>query len=415
MFKSLLLLVIIFIFYGCSSIPRYSKKEYKIKPSIQRNINSDQIRVLLNSDFKDEYLLFNTAAVLKSGSDVNILLNANEKLKIDKKNNSILVKSKRIPISLSEIEIHAANDNEFIVYNNKKYKGIFTLINPSNNLLVINKVDFEDYVYSVILSELGTRFNEKEIEAIKAFAVCVRNYTLMKLNERKEFYDIYNDVRDQMYNGYLQQSSLVEMAVKQTKNEILKYNGELATVFYHSSCGGYTEDCSHVFNSKSLPYLSGIKDGNDANCNISPNFEWTEKFSGNEILSRLISAKYFDESFVYITSIEIKNTFPSGRINELQVTAVNENGEEKTLSVNGKTIRNVFRSKSTNGILRSSLFEMKPEYNNGKLNEVIINGKGNGHGVGLCQWGTISQARNGKNYKEILSFYFPGTRVEVMK
>jgi stage II sporulation protein D len=142
---------------------------------------------------------------------------------------------------------------------------------------------------------------------------------------------------------------------------------------------------------------------------------WTEEYSGKEIITLLMKAGYLDNNFYRITSDEIKDKFKSGRVSSMVITAHSDNGNEKIINVDGYTIRNIFKSKKTNGILRSNFFDITPVFTGGELERLTITGKGNGHGVGFCQWGAIAQSRAGKNYQEILSFYFPGTHLEDIK
>ncbi len=78
------------------------------------------------------------------------------------------------------------------------------------------------------------------------------------------------------------------------KGKLLFYDNESAVMFYHSTCGGKTEDVKNVFTTRSIPYLSGVKDGSEPYCKISPRYEWTEKYSFKVIIDRLFDAKLIE-------------------------------------------------------------------------------------------------------------------------
>ncbi len=158
----------------------------------------------------------------------------------------------------------------------------------------------------------------------------------------------------------------------------------------------------NVFSSNDEPYLRSIKDGNDPFCSIAPNFEWEETYSDKTFLERLKTSGYDINSAERIIQIKINNRFPSGRVDELEIDL--SGGE--TVKLYGNKIRSIIRTADNRSILRSTLFNIY--FNNSEIN---IIGKGNGHGVGLCQWGSIGMSQKGYDYKYILSHYFPGTKI----
>ena len=80
--------------------------------------------------------------------------------------------------------------------------------------------------------------------------------------------------------------------------------------------------------------------------------------------------------------------------------------------MNNINIRDVIRRKDNDGILRSTNFKIDVEKKSNSVSKINLIGKGNGHGVGLCQWGSLSLSEQGKNFEEIIQFYFPGTVIE---
>jgi stage II sporulation protein D len=154
--------------------------------------------------------------------------------------------------------------------------------------------------------------------------------------------------------------------------------------------------------------LIGVEDGDEAYCKISPRYEWTEKYTESIFIERLYKAKLIESKKYKLSDVKVKSRFNSGRVNELDIIVNNGEEIQKTIFLLGNQIRSIIRSSDDKSILRSTLFNIYLD----DENNIIITGKGNGHGVGLCQWGAIGQSKKGKDYKEILNHYFPGTNIK---
>ena len=157
--------------------------------------------------------------------------------------------------------------------------------------------------------------------------------------------------------------------------------------------------------------MVSVNDSKEPNCEIAPNFNWSEKYSGKTIIKRLYENKLIDNQNQNFSDIEIKSRFQSGRVNELVINFVSPDGSENSVTISSNNIRKTLKTADGKSILRSTMFDVETKKSGGEA-EVIIKGKGNGHGVGLCQWGAISKSRKGKSFGEILYFYFPGTSIE---
>jgi stage II sporulation protein D len=272
---------------------------------------------------------------------------------------------------------------------------------------VINILDIESYIKGVIPKEMPLGKGEENFEALKAFAICARTYTLMKMKPGKNF-DLYIDTRDQVYGGVDAEKPISNRAVDETRELILTYGKKPAVVFYHSTCGGKTENVENIFGIDTASYLSGIDDGINPYCSISPSFEWEEIFSTDLFIERLKLAGVVDSLFDVLKNVFIVNRFESGRVNELRIElSSSQTGEKKSVSLYGNNIRSIIRTTNNKSILKSIWFDLTLNENK----NVIIQGRGYGHGVGLCQWGAVSLSRAGINFKEILFHYFPGTEI----
>ncbi len=399
LYKFLSLLTFFILISSCAPSKRFTEyKETKIEDY------KNEVRVLLGDSARE----------LKIDSDV-YLISENERLALIKAGNKILVE----PINqILFIKLGTKNFNSKVYYlesvndslikvNNKKYRGRIKLINIDKELKMINQLSLEDYIKGVMTKEMPVGKGLENYEALKAFAIAARTYALNKIFKSTTYYDLLPDVRDQVYGGADAEHPLSNMAVDETRDLILLYNGKPAIVFYHSTCAGFTENSVNVFTNDDIEYLRSIRDGDTPFCSVSPNFNWKEVLPEKTFIKRLYDAKLIKSSDYFIEKFNIKSRFPSGRINELEITLKNGEGLS-TISIFGNQIRSIIKNQSGNGILKSNNFiiELTAERN------VEIIGKGYGHGVGLCQWGAIGQSRLGKSYKEILSHYFPGTEIK---
>jgi stage II sporulation protein D len=298
----------------------------------------------------------------------------------------------------------SADGDEIVKINGKRYRGKIQISFSNNSIDIINVLNLEDYVKGVLAKEMPLGKNEENLEALKALAICVRTYAAQKMKDGKVYFDLYADTRDQVYGGVDAESPLSNKAAEETKNLILTYNGTQAIIFYHSTCGGQTEASQNVFTKENVPYLDGIKDGSDPYCKISPRFEWTETYSKELIISRLKSYSLLDNQNYRLEDISIRNRFSSGRVNGMEIKVVSDGGAKKSIIIKGNEIRSIIRTADGKMILWSTLFDLSL-----KSNSVVLNGKGFGHGVGLCQWGAIALSRKGWSYEDILNHYYPGT------
>lgn len=264
-----------------------------------------------------------------------------------------------------------------------RYSGNIEVWKGNKGLYIINELPVEDYVKEVVMSEVGSNW---EIEALKAQAVLSRTYAIKqkRLNGNSLFH-ITSSVIHQVYKGGNNSDERVAYAVKETEGEILTFNGIPVEPFYHSTCGGVTEDPEEVFG-KRFPYLRPV----ESNCEISPYWVWSRKIPLPEIEDVL--------NIQCIKEIEIRSYTSTKRAKELTV-----------IHCSGSTTIRATDLRKALGWTRlpSTLFSISKDGNS-----IVFEGKGYGHGVGLCQWSALQMAREGKNYKEILSFFFPGTTIE---
>ena len=368
-------------------------------------IEISPIRVLLEEPDSGYNILVNSKIILSDNSGIIAAVEKGNEISFS--NSKGLVNCSIRDQEFRSGTFQITSTDSIIRINDKKFRGIIKIIAYDAKIKIVNRISLEDYIKGVMTKEMPPGKGTENYEALKAFSICVRTYAMNKINENKNFFDIYPDTRDQVYGGVEAETDYTNSIVDETFGEILTYNNKPATIFYHSTCGGFTEAVENVFGKNPIPYLKSIEDGVENYCSISPRYEWTEEYQSGVIIDRLLNAKLVNNSYTQLKDIKIISRFPSGRVNELSITLTGADGNEKEISIFGNSIRSIIRSSDNRSILKSNFFNI--EFDGEKI---IIEGRGSGHGVGLCQWGAIGQSRSGVSYLEILNHYYPGTKVE---
>ena len=288
----------------------------------------------------------------------------------------------KIPLKNEKIEKLGSMKGDLLVMGSH-YTGNIDIWKGDRGLYIINELPLEDYIKDVVAVEVG---QEWEMEALKAQAVISRTYAIYQKRMNGDLiYHIASSVIHQVYKGN-KPNVRIAYAVNETGGEVLTFNGRLIEAFYHSTCGGKTEFSEEVFG-KSYPYLKS----QESTCEISPYWTWEKRFRFAEIEKAL--------NISGIKGISIKSYTSSKRIKQLNIAT-----DSGTTAINATDLRKALGWSA----LPSTNFKISA---NG--DSVLFEGKGYGHGVGLCQWCALNMAREGKNYKEILSFFYPGTIIQL--
>ena len=311
---------------------------------------------------------------------------------------------------------------------------------------VINVVNIEDYVKCVIPWEMSSDW---PLEALCAQAVCARSYAACQTRHGAQGFDVCASTHCQVYQGTAASDSYSDSAVERTAGEYLRYNGQIVQeAVYYSSNGGASEDSENVWG-QAVPYLRGKTDPYEARlaARISK-YQWSTTYTAQELTALLSSRGYGIGT--------VKNAYVSSFTdlgNVYAVTFVGTDGTKTVLRETSRTLLNLrsqrFTINGSGGESRyvnedggtvtlgaasvidgsgavSALSGVKEPYVltasgtaaltqkavSSATSDFVISGSGNGHNVGMSQWGAYAMADLGYSYREILQFYYTGVTVE---
>ena len=330
----------------------------------------------------------------------------------------------------------------------RRYAGTLKFIVDDGKVTAVNIVGVEDYLLSVISSEMKATAG---LEFLKAHAVISRSWVMAQIAHRKagkvpsvsttmsslakgsgpdrEYikwfdhedhtrFDVCADDHCQRYQGL--EASVGETARKaidQTWGLVLTYDGEICDARFSKCCGGRSELFSTCWEDKDYPYLQSIPDsldGSDPFCDTSDEdvlsqvlndydletkdfFRWKTEYSRKEVSDLVRERSGID--FGEIKDLVPVERGPSGRIKKLRVVGT------RTSMLIGKEL--IIRRWLSDSHLKSSAFEVSWQGD-----RLILDGSGWGHGVGLCQIGAAVMGARGYHYDEILRHYYPGASIQ---
>lgn len=304
-----------------------------------------------------------------------------------------------------------------IVFKGQGYAGQLELFVLDGKLTVINELKMEKYLRGVVPNEIGS-VTEDLAEAAKAQAVAARTYAFKKKGRRAKLgFDLYGDVRDQVYKGVTSETELTGKAVKDTRGKVLVHDNKPIDAFYHSTCGGKTAGIDEVWSGEPVSYLQVGRDnfGTGDFCSSSPKYRWQDNWAGSALES-VIKERIFDVtkqdtsgiSVERLYNLAVLNRGPSGRASKIKIGF-----ETKEFLLTGEQFRRVVRNEGH--ILKSSLFRLGLKRNEDlTIDSVVVSGAGFGHGLGMCQWGARNMAKDNFSFEQILKAYYRGATIKKM-
>ncbi len=286
---------------------------------------------------------------------------------------SLLLEGTQLPANL--VRFHA--DDGALTVNGAALRGDVVVALGKSGLDAVNVLDLEDYLVGVLGGEMPRSF---PLDALKAQAIAARTYAL---NKKLELYGqpffLGATVLSQVYKGLAAEDPRTREAVVATRGLVLTFQLQPIEAYFHASCGGHTESGLDALG-RDLPYLRSV----DCPCHTLKTSHWNVTLSKAEVKKAL---------GVQGTA-QVQARTPTGRVRRMQF---------------GDAAVDAVRLRERLGYQRvkSLAFELEE-----KADGVKLTGTGFGHGAGLCQVGSRLLAEQGKDFKAILSHYYPGTELQ---
>ena len=363
--------------------------------------------------------------------------------------------------------IPVGNTKAIVIVNGQKYRyrgNIEINIDKEHGKLnVINIIGIEEYLYGVLKKEISPRW---PTEALKAQAVAARTFAIFNMNKYiDKGYNICASTNSQAYGGVNHEDPLTNKAIDETRGVIITYKGKPINAVYHSDSGGYTEDSENVWGSF-LPYLRSVKSKFEEKVS-PPHHTWTCSIDEKDLTKKLQQQGYNVNSVVSIEPVKKSET---GRISELafivdnnEVINMKANDFRKLIGADlirstlfsikavGKELnimkdtedKEEIEDKEEQKESMKEILEQKKDWTIKELLELmkknkeerqkekeekvlkveivksdipltfIFSGSGNGHGVGMSQWGAYGMTLQGSRYQDILKYYYQG--IDIIK
>ena len=305
-------------------------------------------------------------------------------------------------------------------YEDQEFAGELEIrTNADGTQTAINTLDLEDYLCSVISSEMNAN---SPMELLKAHAVISRSWAMRAIEKpNHEGFDVCGDDHCQRYEGLRRMNERSVQAVRETEGQVLLYGDEVCDCRYYKCCGGKSEVWRTCWEDIDVPYIQSVECPycgrvsaktlrlvlNDYDRETKNFHDWKVSYTGEE-LGQIIRDKSGIDFGDIIDLVPLQRG-ASGRICQLQIV-----GTKRTETI-GKELK--IRLWISRTCLYSSWFEVhKSQIINHKSqmsNQFVLIGHGWGHGAGLCQIGAAQMAEEGFSYEQILSYYYVGTRIGV--
>jgi stage II sporulation protein D len=349
-------------------------------------LTSGQVKIRLFSTRTPESVLFSVTGgsyELKSFNGEGLPVNKNETVLITRYNGQLAVKAGHEKGFICDsLVLYGTTGNDFFSLRindgipvRQFYTGDLLCYPDLGTLVMINKCNVESYIAGVVKTEGGTgRYKEY----IKTQAILARTYMYRYLDKHlSDRYNVCDNTHCQAFNGLSGDSVINRAAIETRGLVILDRDSILIISPFHSNCGGETSAPEDVWLT-SLPYLKSVV---DPYCIISNNASWEKHLSFKDWIGLMKNLGY-----------EGKTDNPAGFTFIQKARADNYRTGSFTMPLS--TIRAELN-------LRSTFFSVYAD-----SDSVILRGRGYGHGVGLCQEGAMAMAKEGKNYRQIIEFYY---------
>lgn len=262
----------------------------------------------------------------------------------------------------------------------RSYEGDFELEIRKEAINLINNLDLETYLEGVVESEGGPG---QKVNFYKAQAVISRTYAMKYWNKHKENgYNLCDRVHCQAYLHHRSASVTIDSAVHQTRGLVMvNESGDLYPTYFHANCGGQTSEPHYVWNEE-IPNLCSFK---DTFCIHTQQATWEKKIPKDQWIKFLVDK--YDYPVWDSTSLQLLQHYQQDQRAAFYIHPI--------YGIPLRDLREQFKLKST-------FFDAEIVGE-----EVLLHGRGFGHGVGLCQEGAMNMAKRGYTFDQILGYYYP--------
>ena len=317
------------------------------------------------------------------------------------------------PFRRGVIEVRPTGAPGLMGYGGRTYRGALAFHATDDGIMVVNAVPLEDYLGGVVPREIGESRTMGEIAAVEAQAVAARSYAMTHLRGASAPYDMRATTADQVYGGAGAETAVGNRAVSSTRGLVLRYGSRIVNAPYHSTCGGSTAEAQEVWSTRGEPYLQRVSDRIPGTardyCEPSARYRWTKSIDAAALDAavarhlREVASTVPRSGPGPVREVRVATRAPSGRAGSVVFATASG-----AYTVRGNDARSVLRQPGGE-ILSSAYFSVVGPVD--ARGGVRLEGRGYGHGVGMCQWGAIGRARAGQGFRTILQTYFPGTTV----
>jgi len=299
---------------------------------------------------------------------------------------------------------HPKKSDDLIEWNGQKYPGSILCICENDTFSIINVLDSEIYVMSVLYCESCIDW---DIEVQKTFAIMVRTYLVFRVIESRtqakagtrKWYDIKCTNAHQTYRGIHNHPKL-EKATQKTSGLIITWGKKPIDARYDICCGGVKPNLLEgVANFEKAPYLARTQACTF--CSKAKAFSWETIYPQKMFEEKIRSEFPKKKARGNLVSVSVSRTDKAGAVKEITIK-----WQKDTLKISGKKMYSLFKK------IKSSLYDAFLDDRG-----IHFVGKGFGHHLGLCQWGAKEMVRQGYSYRDVLAFYYPHTslmRLEIV-
>lgn len=380
-------------------VNRWHQMAYNMRDTIEQakkriKKSHNLIQVLLNEqkiDKKPSWDLFSMSGFLIYDAE-----HAKKRYFIEKSDITITYKKNNFYVNehwLPSKRMHIIPLKGCITYNDHTYEGDFIFTTKKNRALCINMLDLESYVCSVVHTESWPGW---PLEVNKAFAIMARSYAMAQMYEaqkNKRPYHIKNTNAHQTYTG-IHTIQNIQQAVEETEGMLLVYKNQPILAMFDSCCGGIIPmHIQDYIDFNKAPYLARSYPCHY--CKSCKIYAWQVEYD-LAVFERRICSELHALHTLHHAKVIKKDK--AGLVLEVLL-----HGAKATHTISGRRLYSLLHE------VKSFCFDVKC-----KNKKIILSGRGYGHHCGLCQWGAREMVRHGFNYKRILSFYYPKTKLMKM-